>query len=88
MVIDSHKQSIRYPCRYRIGSNNTQHDIRLVQGLGARLPKSATDILLSLLRLVPVPGISSCPSSDLFPSRVYPLVPTPIGARPGYRISR
>eukprot|EP00959_Pyramimonas_sp_CCMP1952_P297480 6223399-Pyramimonas_sp.AAC.1 len=41
-------------------------------------------ILLSLLRLVPAPGISSCPSSDLSPPRVHPLVPPPIGPRLGY----
>eukprot|EP00959_Pyramimonas_sp_CCMP1952_P112345 2349049-Pyramimonas_sp.AAC.1 len=38
-------------------------------------------ILSPLLRLVPISGISSCPSSDWSPSRVYPLVPPPIGPR-------
>eukprot|EP00976_Prorocentrum_cordatum_P091424 1188528-Prorocentrum_minimum.AAC.9 len=41
-------------------------------------------ILLSLLRLVPASGISSCPSSEWSPPRVYPLVPPPIGPRTGY----
>eukprot|EP00959_Pyramimonas_sp_CCMP1952_P097409 2036329-Pyramimonas_sp.AAC.1 len=38
----------------------------------------------TLLRLVPAPGLSSRPSSDWFPPRVYPPVPPPIGSRPGY----
>eukprot|EP00976_Prorocentrum_cordatum_P045412 916826-Prorocentrum_minimum.AAC.1 len=32
----------------------------------------------TLLRLVPAPGLSSRPSSDWFPPRVYPPVPPPI----------
>eukprot|EP00976_Prorocentrum_cordatum_P059992 1175724-Prorocentrum_minimum.AAC.1 len=32
----------------------------------------------------PASGISSCPSSDWFPPRVYTLVPPPIGSRLGY----
>eukprot|EP00976_Prorocentrum_cordatum_P106118 1194386-Prorocentrum_minimum.AAC.5 len=38
-------------------------------------------ILLSLHQLVPASGISSSPSSDWSPPRVYPLVPPPIGPR-------
>eukprot|EP00959_Pyramimonas_sp_CCMP1952_P066386 1386097-Pyramimonas_sp.AAC.1 len=43
--------------------------------------------LVSDLRLVPAPGVSSCPSSDWSPLRVYPLVLHPIGPRPGYILS-
>eukprot|EP00976_Prorocentrum_cordatum_P003482 68262-Prorocentrum_minimum.AAC.1 len=38
----------------------------------------------SVLRLVPVPGISTRPSSNWFPSRAYPPVPPPTGSRPGH----
>eukprot|EP00976_Prorocentrum_cordatum_P104957 1194097-Prorocentrum_minimum.AAC.2 len=48
------------------------------------IPSYLQATLLSILRLVPAPGISSRPSSDWFPPRVYPPVPPPIGSRPGY----